>query len=58
MIIRVPAEQSDLILGAMYAVALAHGEGGVTDADRRTIATAARIVFGRQEADGPHGDGA
>lgn len=56
MIIRVGVQQSDVILGAMYAVALAHGEGGVTDADRRTIAAAAAIVFGRDDADGAHSD--
>ena len=52
MIIRVPVQQSDGILGAMCAVALAHGGGGVSDADRHTIAAAAKIVFGRDGADG------
>jgi hypothetical protein len=52
MIIRVPVLLSDAILGAMLAVALAHGDGIVTDADRRTIAAAAAIVFGRHSAEG------
>jgi hypothetical protein len=56
MIIRVPVQQSDAILGAMRAVALAHGDGVVTDVDRRTIAAAAAIVFGRHGADGAHPD--
>lgn len=52
MILRVPRPQSDAILGAMRSVALAHGDGGVTDADRRTIAAAAQIVLGRDPEDG------
>jgi hypothetical protein len=51
MILRVPRPQSDAILGAMRSVALAHGDGGVTDADRRTIAAAAQIVLGRDPGD-------
>jgi hypothetical protein len=56
MIIRVPILQSDAILGAMRAVALAHGDGVVTDADQRTIAAAAAIIFGRHGADGADRD--
>jgi hypothetical protein len=39
------------ILGAMRAVALVHGAGAVTDADRATIAAAARIVLGSDPID-------
>jgi tellurite resistance protein len=51
MILRVDRQQSDAILGAMRTVALVHGEGAVSDADSRTIAAAAQIVFGRDPAD-------
>ncbi|MDO8187136.1 hypothetical protein Q5424_07365 [Conexibacter sp. JD483] len=51
MILRVPRPQSDAILGAMRAIALAHGEEGVADADRQTIAAAAQIVLGRDPGD-------
>lgn len=51
MILRVPRPQSEAILGAMRQIALAHGDGGVTDADRRTIAAAAQIVLGRDDRD-------
>lgn len=46
MIIRVTEAQARAILGAMRSIALAHGAGGVTDADRRTIEAAAVIVLG------------
>lgn len=51
MILRVPEDQAQAILGAMRAVALAHGDGAVTDADRETITGAASIVLGRPEID-------
>lgn len=51
MILRVPRPQSDAILGAMRAIALAHGDDGVEAADRQTIAAAAQIVLGRDPAD-------
>ncbi len=51
MILRVPRPQSDAILGAMRAIALAHGEAGVSEADRQTIAAAAQIVLGRDPGD-------
>lgn len=54
MILRVDRTQSDAILGAMRAIALAHGEGGVTGEDARTIAAAAQIVFGRDPAEAEH----
>jgi len=43
------------ILGAMRAVALVHGAGAVTDADRAAIAAAARIVLDTplDDPDGP-----
>src|SRR5947207_14103422 len=34
MIIRAPVQQSDVILGAMWSVAFAHGGGGMINADR------------------------
>ncbi|MDO8213246.1 hypothetical protein [Conexibacter sp. CPCC 206217] len=52
MILRVDRPQSDAILGAMRAIALAHGDEGVSEADRQTIAAAAQIVFGRDPGDG------
>lgn len=52
MILDVPRQQADAILGAMRAVALAHGPEGVSDADRRTVEAAARIVFGLPERAG------
>lgn len=51
MILRIPDRQADAIVGAMRAIALAHGDGGVTDADRRTIAAAAEIMLGRDPGD-------
>jgi hypothetical protein len=52
MILRVDRQQSDAILGAMRAVALAHGDGQVTAADAATISAAAQIVLGRDPSDG------
>jgi hypothetical protein len=46
MIIRVTDAQARAILGAMRAIAVAHGAAAVSDADARTIEAAARIVFG------------
>src|SRR5277367_3009411 len=46
MIIRVTEAQAKAILGAMRDIALAHGAGEVSDADRRTIEAAATIVMG------------
>jgi hypothetical protein len=51
VLLRVPAGQADAILGAMRAIALEHGPGGVTDLDRGTIAGAATIVLGREPGD-------
>jgi hypothetical protein len=51
MILRVPRPQSEAIVGAMRQIALVHGDGGVTDADRRTIASAAQIMLGRDPGD-------
>ena len=51
MILALPPSQSDAVLGAMRAIALAHGAGGVSDADRATIIAAARIVLGRDGFD-------
>lgn len=49
MLIEVPRPVADAILGAMEAVALVHGEAGMTPKDRRTIAAAGRIAFGFDE---------
>lgn len=46
MLLSMPRNHADAILGAMRAIALEHGEGGVTDLDRGTIAGAATIVLG------------
>lgn len=46
MILRLPRSQAEAVLGAMRAIALEHGPGGVTAADRDTIAAAASIVLG------------
>lgn len=51
MILRLPSAQIDGILGAMRAIALAHGPEGLTDMDRATITAAARIVFGQTAVD-------
>jgi len=48
MIIDVDDRQASAILGAMHAVGVAH-HGELTDADRRTIESAAQIVLGRPE---------
>jgi hypothetical protein len=48
MIISVDDRQASAILGAMHAVGVAH-HGELTDADRRTIESAGRIVLGRPE---------
>ena len=46
MIIRAAEAQARAILVAMRDIALTHGAGEVTDADRRTIEAAATIVLG------------
>lgn len=51
MLLRIPRNQADAILGAMRAVALEHGEAGVTELDRGTIAGAATIVLGLDPVD-------
>jgi hypothetical protein len=51
MLLRLPSDQVDAILGAMRSIALAHGSAGVTPADRATIAAATTIVFGRETSD-------
>jgi hypothetical protein len=47
MIISLPRRQQDAVLGAMRAIALAHGPGGVSTEDRATVIAAGRIIFGR-----------
>lgn len=51
MLISLPRHQADAVLGAMRAIALEHGPGGVTDTDRATIQGAATIVLGLGELD-------
>jgi hypothetical protein len=51
MILRLARPQSDAVLGAMRAIALAHGEEGVAEIDRATIAACAQIVLGRDPGD-------
>ncbi|HEX8751919.1 MAG TPA: hypothetical protein VF731_00755 [Solirubrobacterales bacterium] len=51
MLLRIPRNQADAILGAMRAIALEHGEDGVTALDRGTIAGAATIVLGLDPVD-------
>lgn len=51
MIVEKSREQADAILGSMRAIALAHGNGEVTAADRRTVEAAAQIVLGVPDAD-------
>lgn len=51
MLISLPRHQADAVLGAMRAVALEHGPGGVTAMDRDTIEGAARIVLGLDDVD-------
>jgi len=45
MLVRIPRPGGEAILGAMRAVALAHGEGAVTAMDRETIVSAGAIVL-------------
>jgi hypothetical protein len=51
MLLKLPRAEAEGILGAMRAVALEHGEGGVTEMDRETILGAATIVFGIEDVD-------
>jgi hypothetical protein len=51
VLLKLPREEAEAILGAMRAVALEHGEDGVTEMDRETILGAATIVFGRELVD-------
>jgi hypothetical protein len=51
MLIRVDRSQRIAILGAMKAIALAHGEGEISGADVITIDAANRIVLGADEID-------
>jgi len=51
MLISIPRDQSDAILGSMRAVAFTHGANGVSDPDRVTIEAAAQIVFGIETPD-------
>lgn len=46
MILRLPRAQAEAVLGAMAAIARAHGPAGISEADRLTIASAGRIVLG------------
>lgn len=46
MLVAVPQDQGEAILGAMRAVALEHGADGVSTMDRETIRSAATIVLG------------
>jgi len=46
MLLRIPRAGGEAILGAMRAVALAHGDGAVTPMDRETIISAGAIVLG------------
>lgn len=51
MLVSLPRPQADAILGAMQAVALEHGPGSVTKADRVAIASAATVVLGLPDVD-------
>jgi hypothetical protein len=51
VLLQVPSEQAEAILGAMRAVALEHGPDGVTELDRGTIAAAATVVLGLEPHD-------
>jgi hypothetical protein len=51
VLLKLPRGEAEAILGAMRAVALEHGEGGVTEMDRETILGAATIVFGIEQVD-------
>lgn len=46
MILQVPEEQARAIVGAMKAVALAHGPEGVSEADEGTLRAASEVVLG------------
>lgn len=46
MLLRIPRPGGEATLGAMRAVALEHGEDGVTAMDRETIVSAGAIVLG------------
>jgi hypothetical protein len=50
VILRLPRPQAEAVLGAMAAIARAHGAAGVSEADRLTIAAAGRIVLGLGDA--------
>ena len=51
MIIQLPAQQAEAILGAMRAVAQDGGLPQLTEADRATIDAAATIVLGLDDVD-------
>lgn len=51
MIVDLGPTRSAAVLGSMKAVALDHGAGAITDADRRTIEAAGRIVLATGEVD-------
>lgn len=51
MLIQTSEAKATAVLGAMRQIALAHGPGGVSDADRVTIETAGSIVFALGEVD-------
>lgn len=48
MIVELPDDQIEAVLGAMRAIALAHGPGEASDEDRATIIAAGRIMLGRE----------
>lgn len=50
-ILDAPPDAAHAVLGAMRAVALEHGDPGLTEMDRETIGSAALIVFGLGEVD-------
>jgi hypothetical protein len=45
MLVEMPREAGEAILGALRAVALEHGDGAVTEMDRETIVSAGAIVL-------------
>ncbi len=51
MLVRIPRAGGEAILGAMRAVALEHGDEGVTAMDRETIVSAGAIVLGLDRFD-------
>ena len=51
MILRLSEPHGDALLGAMRAIALAHGDGEVTAMDRATILAAADVVLDRRDVD-------